>query len=103
MVDRAVHQITQFVAERHPRTPLPVPLPVGKKAVEEEAETRTGGKQSTENQATTKEASRSGGSFTQHVHHRAIEMWAAGPKLVAQLGQVQLPEAVDVTIRQASR
>lgn len=40
--------------------------------------------------------------FTEHVHHRAIEMWEAGPELIARLSQVQLPDGVDVKIRQAT-
>ncbi|MCS3755575.1 uS10/mL48 family ribosomal protein [Salinibacter ruber] len=89
MVDRAVRQITQFVSDRQPRAPVAVPLPVGKKAAADERQGRTNGPPSRDE------------SFSQHIHHRAIEMWTAGPKLVAQLGQVQLPEAVDVTVRQA--
>jgi Ribosomal protein S10p/S20e. len=54
-----------------------------------------------ERQGETNGQSSSDKPFTQHIHHRAIEMWEAGPKLIAQLGQVQLPEAVDVTVRQA--
>lgn len=113
MVDRAVHQITQFVAEHHHRTPVPVPLPVGKNDAEEKAGKNTSGKQANPSHAGTNHAGTnhtdtngapgSSGSFIQHVHHRAIEMWTAGPSLIAQLGQVQLPEAVDVIIRQASR
>lgn len=95
MVDRAVRQITHFVSDRHPRTPVAVPLPVGKETTVDE---RQGG---TKFQDETVEPSSRDEPFTQHIHHRAIEMWTAGPKLVAQLGQVQLPEAVDVTVRQA--
>ncbi|WP_263788183.1 uS10/mL48 family ribosomal protein [Salinibacter grassmerensis] len=89
MVDRAVRQITQFVSDRQPRPPVAVPLPVGKKTSVDERQGETNGQSSSDE------------PFTQHIHHRAIEMWEAGPKLVAQLGQVQLPEAVDVTVRQA--
>ncbi|WP_103030284.1 uS10/mL48 family ribosomal protein [Salinibacter altiplanensis] len=91
MVDRAVHQITQFVSEHHHRTPVAVPLPAREKAPAGERQEG----------ATSKPGSEE--PFIQHVHHRAIEMWQASPKLVAQLGQVQLPEAVDVTVRQAKR
>ena len=91
MVDRAVHQITQFVSERRSQAPVAVPLPVEKKSDE-----AVGTRQDETNGRPDREQ-----PFTQHVHHRAIEMWTAGPKLVAQLGQVQLPEAVDVTVRQA--
>ncbi|MFB6249930.1 MAG: 30S ribosomal protein S10 [Salinibacter sp.] len=89
MVDRAVRQITQFVSERQRRAPIAIPLPVGKKAA---VDGHRDGKKGTPGEDE---------RFTQHIHHRAIEMWEAGPELVAQLGQVQLPEAVDVTVRQA--
>jgi len=84
IVDGAVEQIIRFVSAHHHRTPVAVPLPVGKNV-------EAGG----EGDGTEEPP------FAQHIHHRAIEVWEAGPDLVARLAQVQLPEAVEVSIRQA--
>ena len=100
-VDAAVQQITRFVSDRHRRDPVPIPLPVGKKV---EAAKDTGDRttdERTENGTPADRGRASGEQFVEHVHHRAIEMWDVGPALVAQLQQVQLPEAVSVTVRQA--
>lgn len=86
LVDSAVRQIVRFIAERHSRPPVPFPLPV-------EVEVESPGEGD--------DPSVNGEPFTQNVHRRAIDIWKAGPELVARLTQVQLPEAVDVSIRQA--
>lgn len=100
MVDQAVRQITRFVSKRQRRAPLAVPLPVGKKGApspEDPGRQEPGSEEQAEDEGRSR-----GEQFTEHIHHRAIEMWEASPELIARLGQVQLPEAVDVTIRQAT-
>ena len=91
IVDGAVEQIIRFVSAHHHRTPVALPLPVGKSEMLAEEE------------PTEEEDEADDVPFTQHHHHRAIEVWEAGPNLVARLAQLQLPEAVEVSIRQSRR
>jgi ribosomal protein S10 len=39
--------------------------------------------------------------FEHRTHRRAIEIWAATNDLLASLTKLQLPEAVEISIRQA--
>ena len=103
-VDAAVEQITRFVSNRHHRDPMPIPLPVGKKVEASGGTGSPGDGKTAERVGSGKHAGQDqigGERFVEHVHHRAVEMWDVGPELIAQLRQVQLSEAVSITIRQA--
>lgn len=78
IVDSTAGQIVRFISEHHYRDPIAYPLPVQSTEKEEE-----------------------GDAFTRNVHYRVIDVWKAGPDLIAELTQLQLSEAVEISIRQS--
>jgi len=75
LADRATRKIVESISERHARTPIAIPLPA----------------ESTEDED----------GFIESRHRRAIKVWSANSDLIQHLTQVQLPEGIDVQIREA--
>lgn len=74
LVDGATSKIARFIADRHAHPPIPIPLPA-----------RT---------------EQFGDEVAQRVHPRVVDVRAVNTELIAQLRQVQLPDGVEVTIKQ---
>lgn len=75
LADRATRKIIESISEQHARVPVAIPLPAD----------------STEDED----------GFVESEHRRAINVWGATSDLIQHLTQVQLPEGIDVQIRQA--
>lgn len=74
LVDGATSKIARFIADRHAHPPIPIPLPV--------------------------RSEQFGDEVAQRLHPRVVDVRAANTELIAQLRQVQLPDGVEVSIRQ---
>jgi ribosomal protein S10 len=74
LVDGATSKIARFIDERHAHTPMPIPLPARTEQFGEEV--------------------------SQRVHPRAVDVRAVNTELIVQLQQLQLPEGVEVSIKQ---
>jgi ribosomal protein S10 len=75
LVDNATQKIVEYISERHNRNPIAFPLP----------------NESTEDEE----------GFVDSTHYRVIDVWSASSELIRHLTQLQLPEGVDVSIKQS--
>lgn len=75
IVDGATRKLVRFIGDRHPHTPLAIPLPA-----------RT---------------EQFGEDVSQRIHPRVVDVRSADTELIGQLRQLQLPEGVEVSIKQS--
>jgi ribosomal protein S10 len=74
LVDGATGKIARFIGDRHPHTPIALPLPVREEQF--------------------------GDEVAQRIHPRVVNVRGVDTDLIVQLRQLQLPEGVEVSIKQ---
>ncbi len=75
IVDGTTGKIVRFIEDRHPHTPIAIPLPA--------------------------RSEKFGDEVSQRIHPRVIEVWAADTELIVQMRQLNLPDGVKVSIKQS--
>lgn len=74
IVDGVAKKIVRFIKDRHPHTPVAIPLPARSKQSDDEASDR--------------------------IHPRAVKVRAVDTDLIVDMRQLNLPEGVEITIKQ---
>ena len=74
IVDGATRKVVRFISDRHPHTPIATPRPA-----------RT---------------EQFGDEVSQRIHPRIVDVRGADTELIGRLRQLQLPEGVEVSIKQ---
>ncbi len=74
IVDGATRKLVHFIGDRHPHTPMAIPLPGRTEQFDDDV--------------------------SQRIHPRVVDVHAADAELIGQLRQLQLPEGVEVSIKQ---